>query len=89
LRRAPGVRLEALPGCWVAFSATSGETHLLNDTCAAIVDLLSDDETRSEAQVVAALAAESGSPVPDVQGLLGEVWNTLLDAGLLRRVPAP
>jgi hypothetical protein len=45
--RAPGVRIEPVGGAWAAFSPLSGETLLLNDEAAAILEVLTSSGPRS------------------------------------------
>jgi len=81
---APGLRLEVLGEQWVAFSAVSGETLQLNQEAAAVLDLLRDGPM-TESELSAALAAETGAAVTDIEDTLREVWPTLEAAGLIRR----
>ena len=85
--RAPGVLVAEIDDTWVAYSALSGETHLLNDTSVAILDLLSPEVPTSQASVCASLVADSGLPLHEVETLLSGVWDTFLSAGLARVAP--
>jgi len=88
--RAPGVRVEALAGDggdeWVAFSALSGETHLINETSAAIVDLLDEEVPASIDSIVDRIVGETGLPHDEVRLLLADAWELLLHGGLIRAV---
>ena len=88
--RAPGVQVEALAGDggdeWVAFSALSGETHLINETSAAIVDLLDEEVPASIDSIVDRIVGETGLPHDEVRLLLADAWELLLHGGLIRAV---
>lgn len=86
--RAPGSLIEPIGDSWVAFSALSGETHLLNDTSVAILDLLSPEQPTSHEAVCAELTSASGLDQCEVEHLLAGMWETFLKAGLARRVRA-
>jgi PqqD family protein of HPr-rel-A system len=86
--RAPGVLIAEIDDTWVAFSAVSGETHLLNDTSVAILELLSIDVPVSESSVCASLSADSGLAVHEVKALIDGVWETFLTAGIAVQAPA-
>ena len=79
----PGTVVKPLGEVWAAFSALSGETLLLNDEGAAILEVLGS-QTMGEAQVCAALAADSGTTEANVAAALGETWVRLIEAGLIR-----
>jgi len=91
--RAPGVRVEVLGGDsgdeWVAFSALSGETHLINETSAAIVDLLDEEVPASADSIVDRIACETGLLHDEVGLLLVDAWDLLLLGGLIRAVVVP
>jgi len=84
------VRVEALAGDggdeWVAFSALSGETHLINETSAAIVDLLDEEVPASIDSIVDRIVGETGLPHDEVRLLLADAWELLLHGGLIRAV---
>ena len=82
--RVPGLRVEAVGGAWAAFSPASGETLLLNDTSAAILEVLAE-EPLAIAAVADRLAADSGVPKGDVAALLADHWPQLVEAGLVRQ----
>lgn len=84
--RVPDIRIEAIGDLWAAFSPASGETMLLNDTCAAILEILSHGPT-DEAGICAAIATDSGLAEPEVASRLADSWRGLIDAGLLHLIP--
>lgn len=85
--RAPGVLIEALDDTWVVFSALSGETHLLNDSSVALLDLLSPEMPRTHDSICAALAEDTGLPHIEVESLIQGAWEMLITGGLVRECP--
>ena len=83
----PGTVVKPLGEVWAAFSTLSGETLLLNDEGAAILEVLGS-QTMGEADICAALAADSGTTKSDVAAALGETWVRLIEAGLIREQAA-
>ena len=81
----PGVRVEAIGDVWAAFSPVSGETILLNDTSAAILEVLAEG-AQDLAFVAEVLARQVALPRAEVSALLREHWPKLLQAGLVRPV---
>lgn len=82
--RAPGVLFEPLGSVWGAYSALSGETHLLNDESVAIVEVLSVDQALSAGAVCELLALDCGLTHADVEQAIGPAWEQLIEAGLIR-----
>lgn len=82
--RAPGVRLAPLGEAWVAFSAVSGETHVLNDEGVAILELLDVALPLPASAVGQRLADEVGLPAAELAVTLEGAWGPLIDAGLVR-----
>jgi PqqD family protein of HPr-rel-A system len=82
--RTPGVRVESLGRAWAAFSPASGETLLLNDEAAALLEVLTDGPAHCDA-VCAALAVDGDVAVAQIHAAMGDSWQQLLQAGLLRR----
>ena len=78
-----GVLLEPLGELWAAFSPLSGETVLLNDVSAAILEILSEGQLDSEG-VCALLAADTGQDPSIVYDVVGGCWTSLVNAGLVR-----
>jgi hypothetical protein len=85
LLRAPGVRVRPLGVAWVAFSALSRETHLLNDEAVAVLDALHETTARTQDQVAEALSVNYSTPASDLLLLLEPVWESLIGSGLVRR----
>lgn len=89
-----GARVQLVPGViWqplddtlcAAYSPLSGETHLLNNTAIGVLELLAEPGWHHPADVVHQLAREAERPEAEVAAVLGEVWTTLVDGGLVRR----
>jgi PqqD family protein of HPr-rel-A system len=80
----PGLQVEPLGGGWVAFSPASGETLLLNDEAAAILEVLSGGAASMEA-VYAALALDTKLRPADVAASIADSWEQFVRAGLVRR----
>lgn len=81
--RTEGALVEAVGPVWAAFSALTGETALLNDESAAILEILALGPAHSH-QVCAMLAADSGNPAESLTDLVEQSWAQLIDAGLVR-----
>lgn len=82
--RAPGALFEPLDGVWGAYSALSGETHLLNTESVAIVEALNLARPLSSAAVCEALAHDCGMAAAEVEQAIGGAWEQLIEAGLIR-----
>ncbi len=81
----PGVRIEDLAGAWVAFSPRSGETLILNDESAAILEILAE-EARGAEDVCAVLRSDGGAGQPDLNILVRGGLARLAEAGLVQEV---
>jgi PqqD family protein of HPr-rel-A system len=82
--RVPGVALEPIGSSWAAFSPLSGETHLLNDTSAAILECLAERGAMPVDALCAELATLSGMTDADVADICAASWPTLVRAGVIR-----
>jgi PqqD family protein of HPr-rel-A system len=80
---AAGVSVQPLGDIWAAFSALSGETLLLNDESAAILEILMQGSACDD-KVIDELAVESGTDRAKIAEALAGCWPRLLEAGLLR-----
>ena len=85
--RTPGARVEAVGDAWAAFSPMSGETLLLNNEAAAVLEVLADGAAEPDI-VCAALARDGDLAIEQVQAAMGDAWQQLLQVGLVRRVKA-
>ena len=83
--RTEGALVEAVGPVWAAFSPATGETSLLNDECAAILEILALGSARSE-EVCAMLAADTGMAVESLAELVAQSWSNLIESGLVREL---
>ncbi len=81
----PGTLLQPLHSSWAAFSATSGETQLLNNEAAALLEALLE-RPRTIAEVAELLAADAGVQSSSIMHLLEEAAREFQAAGLIRSV---
>lgn len=80
--RARGLRVESIGESWAAFSPVSGETLLLNDEAAAVLEILAEGPAELSA-LCAALAHDSHVPVTEVEASLSQSWEHFVRAGLV------
>lgn len=80
--RRPGVLLAPVGERWAAFSGASGETALLNDESAAILEVLAEGPADHEA-VCRTLAADSGLEATDIAAAVEASWLSLVLAGMV------
>jgi PqqD family protein of HPr-rel-A system len=83
--RADGVLVESVGHLWAGFSPLSGETTLLNDECAAILEVLESGASDTSG-VCAALAQDGGVDAHQFVAAVENGWARLLDAGLVIRL---
>jgi PqqD family protein of HPr-rel-A system len=84
----PDIRLEPLGAQWVAFSPASGETHLLNDSAAALLEILAEAKGKlSLMQVAQALADDAEVDRAEAERLVVDSCPMLEGAGLIRLFP--
>lgn len=81
--RVPGILLEPIGHVWAAFSPASGETILLNDESAAILEVLQSGAA-SAAEVCLALSDDSGQSVDQLMPFVDSCWPRLIEAGLVQ-----
>lgn len=86
---APGVLTAPLGTGWAAYSAVSGETHLLNDESLAVLEALHSDEPTTVAELCSRLAADHGVEAMALATTLQDCWRPLLEAGLVRHCAVP
>jgi PqqD family protein of HPr-rel-A system len=80
-----GTLLAPVGSLWAAFSPLSGETTVLNDESAAILEVLAEGP-RSMSDLCVSLAADTGQPADELAPVIGACWPRLIDAGLVRRL---
>lgn len=78
-----GVLVEPVGAVWVAYSPASGETVMLNNESAAIIEVLREG-AGDAASVSAELAEDCGVPLEQLQSVLEPHWQQLLTSGLVR-----
>jgi len=83
--RADGVLVEPIGHLWAAYSPLSGETTLLNDEGAAILEVL-ELGLRDTSGVCAALAEDGGQDPDCFAAAVSSGWPRLLEAGLVQRL---
>ena len=67
---------------WVAYSAATGETVLLNDESAAILELL-EAGVASTLEISSALAEDCGVDAGSLAQTIERCWPRLVEAGLV------
>ena len=82
-RLIPGIRLEPLGDLWAAYSPLSGETQLLNDESAAILEWLMGTGVGSTQQAAAALSVDTGLTPTELAPRIQLAWGPLAAAGLI------
>lgn len=81
--RVDGVLVEPMGHLWAAFSPATGETTLLNDESASILEVL-ESRALETAPICALLAADSGLPADSLVDIVVASWPRLMEAGLVR-----
>lgn len=83
--RPEGVVVEAVGHLWAAFMPVSGETSLLNDESAAILDVLLEGPADTD-EVCLRLAADSDLLPAEMAAAVAACWQQLVDVGAVRPV---
>ena len=83
-----GTLVEPVGQLWAAFSPLSGETTMLNDETAAILEVLADGPLTA-ADLCTCLAVDTGQPVGELAPVVDACWPRLIDAGLIRMQATP
>jgi PqqD family protein of HPr-rel-A system len=83
--RVPDLRVEPIGEGWAAFSGLSGETLLMNDEAAALLEVLCDGPA-AFGELCAAIAKDASLPPGDIQSRVMESWDQFVRAGLVRQV---
>jgi hypothetical protein len=82
-----GVTLEAVGQMWASFSPASGETQLLNNEAAAVIEVLLE-LPRTLAQIDAVMSEESAVALGSITSLLEDTTFELEAAGLIEHLDA-
>lgn len=89
-RAVAGARLEPAEPLWVAYSPASGQTHVLNDECAAMLEwLLNHDQPADSERLAVEFAADTGVPTDRLAETIELAWVPLKLAGLVRQADGP
>lgn len=89
--RPEGVLVETVGHLWAAFTPVSGETSLLNDESAAILEVLLEGPADTD-EVCRRLAADNDLLPAEMAAAVAASWQQLVDVGAVRLVsdtPAP
>lgn len=86
--RRQGLLVEPVGDVWVAFSPVCGETVLLNDASAAILEVL-EDGPASTLTACERLARETGDTPGDLVTTVEQSWSMLIQSGLVESLPGP
>lgn len=70
---------------WAAFSPLSGETTVLNDEGAAVLEILRSG-WMTQAQLCSLLADDTGQAVSEITPVVQACWPRLLESGLVQRI---
>lgn len=81
--RTGGVLIEPIGHLWAAFCTATGETSLLNDETASILEVLSLGAATTE-NVCLSLSADTGLGVEVLAETVEACWPRLIEAGLVR-----
>lgn len=84
--RRSGLLVEPLGEIWVAFSPACGETVLLNDACAALLEVLAEGPATTDAACLQ-LAQETGDDPAALTEAVAHSWNLLVESGLVEVLP--
>ena len=74
--------IEPMGHLWAAFSPATGETALLNDESAAILEVL-EAGPAGTAEVCASLSVDSGLGAKDLFETVHAAWPRLIESGLV------
>lgn len=84
--RRAGLLVEPVGSIWAAYSPACGDTVLLNDESAALLEVLADGPASTQ-QACVLLARETGDDPAALHDLVAQSWVLLIDSGLVERLP--
>lgn len=84
--RRDGIAVEPVGDIWAAFSPASGETILLNNESAAVLEVLAEGPATTH-EVAVRLAGDIGDMPADLHDLVAACWSTLIENGLVQKLP--
>lgn len=82
--RRDGVAVEPVGDIWAAYSPASGETILLNNESAAVLEVLAAGPATTR-QVAEQLAQDTGDDAGALHDLVASCWPTLIENGLVQK----
>lgn len=86
--RAPGVWVAPLgEDGFAAYSALSGESHVVNHESVAVLEALDPHTPMTATSVCQRLAHEHGLAAAELEDTLAMAWESLISAGLVRLAP--
>ena len=85
--RSEGILIEVMGHLWAAFIPSTGETALLNDESASILEALEGGAATTES-ICLNLAMDSGLDVGHLADIVEACWPRLIEAGLVREQSA-
>lgn len=80
-----GISVEPVGEIWAAYSHVSGETLLLNNESAAVLEIVALGSACAD-EVVDVLASDCGVGRDELAAALADCWPLLVDAGLVRQI---
>lgn len=80
-----GISVQPVGEIWAAYSHVSGETLLLNNESAAVLEIVALGSACAD-EVIDVLAADSGVGRGELAAALTDCWPLLLEAGLVRQI---
>lgn len=83
--RVPGVRVDAVGEGWVAFSPASCGTYVLNNECAAVLEVL-ESGPQDAAAIADVLSADVQVEAQHLAPIIGTCWPYLRRSGLVHPV---
>lgn len=84
--RVERILVEPVGHLWAVFSPATGETVLLNDESAAILEILEMGPADADG-VCAVISVDSGIAPDELLGHVEGSWPQLIEAGLVRELP--
>lgn len=83
--RVAGVLVEPFEHLWAAYSPATGETALLNDESAAILEVL-ESGASDTSFMCSTLATDSGLEAASLVDTVETCWPRMIEAGLVRKL---
>lgn len=87
--RVEGLRLEPIGPAWATWSPASGETHVLNDEAASVLEVLADEGPLSTIELACTLARDIGLTPAQIEPGIQVALLALEHAGFVLRLDNP